>query len=504
MKKWMWIATVLITGSLWGQNPYKWTAEDSLKGEAMIKTIEQSLELFYADYESEGNYDSIITALNYEADQVPEFSDEVYCERLEVMNEMSPFHLDCNDVTLSTIRFFVVKRRGFARVVLGRSKLYFDMFEEKLAKYNLPIELKYLAVIESGLRPQVKSRAGALGLWQFMYGTGRMFGLKENSYIDERMDPELATEAACQYLSKLYGIYNDWNLALAAYNAGPGNVNKAIRRSGNKLTYWEVRPFLPKETQGYVPNFIAAAYLLTYYAEHNIVPMEANVRYHQLDTMCLKKGVHMETVASLLSMNLEEVQELNPIYKATYIPKSDPPQCITLPLTLVGQLVTLEDSLYAMEFNKYLRRDEPVINPVQIDPVVNNQENNVENPNNAGQNAAAANYQYHKVSSGETLGTIATRYGMSIADLQKLNGLRSTTIYVGQRLKVSGGTGTVVNNPTNNTPQPVIEKKYYTVRSGDTFGRIAQSHRMTISQLRRLNPGINIERLNVGQRIRVK
>jgi membrane-bound lytic murein transglycosylase D len=502
MKKWMSIATVLIAGSVWGQNPYKWTAEDSLKGEAMIKTIEQSLEMFYADYASEGNYDSIITALNYEADQVPEFSDAVYCERLEVMNEMSPFHLDCNDVTLSTIRFFVIKRRGFARVVLGRSKLYFDMFEEKLAKYNLPIELKYLAVIESGLRPQVKSRAGALGLWQFMYGTGRMFGLTENSYIDERMDPDMATEAACQYLAKLYGIYNDWNLALAAYNAGPGNVNKAIRRSGNKLTYWEVRPFLPKETQGYVPNFIAAAYLLTYHAEHNIVPMEANVRYHQLDTMCLKKGVHMESVASLLKLELEEIQTLNPIYKTTYIPKSTTPQCITLPLTLVGELVTLEDSLYALEFNRYVRGTSPVTPNTQVDPVVNNtqnpQENNTQNPTNT-------NFQYHKVSAGETMGTIASRYGMTIADLQQLNGLRSTTIYVGQRLKVSAGTGgtTVVNTPNNPTPPPV-EKKYYSVRSGDTFSRIAQSHRMTISQLRRLNPGINIERLSVGQRIRVK
>ena len=507
MKKWMWILALLITGSLWAQNPYKWTAEDSLKGEALIKTIEQSLEMFYAEYSPEGNYDSIITALNYEADQVPEFSDEVYCQRLGVMNEMSPFHLDCNEITLSTIRFFVVKRRGFARVVLGRSKLYFDMFEEKLAKHNLPIELKYLAVIESGLRPQVKSRAGALGLWQFMYGTGRMFGLKENSYIDERMDPELATEAACQYLAKLYGIYNDWNLALAAYNAGPGNVNKAIRRSGNKLTYWEVRPFLPKETQGYVPNFIAAAYLLTYYAEHNIVPMEADVRYHQLDTMCLKKGVHMESVATLLSMPLEEVQNLNPIYKSTYIPKSTPQQCISLPLTLVGELVTLEDSLYALEFDRYLRRDNPVIQN-QGDPIVNDTQNNTPNNtenNNTNQNNATVSYQYHKVSSGETMGTIATRYGMSVSDLQRINGMRSTTIYVGQRLKVNAGSGTVVNNnPTNNTPPPVAEKKYYAVRSGDTFSRIAQSHRMTISQLRRLNPGINIERLSVGQRIRVK
>jgi len=167
---------------------------DTLSKDAFINTVEQSLKLFLADYVNQNNYDSIINALNYEQGDNPQFSDEVYCERLESMNEMSPFHLDCNATTLSTIKFFAQNRRGFARIVLGRSTLFFDMFEEKLAEYGLPIELKYLSVIESGLRPQVKSRAGALGLWQFMYRTGLYFGLKENSYIDERMDPVLATD----------------------------------------------------------------------------------------------------------------------------------------------------------------------------------------------------------------------------------------------------------------------------------------------------------------------
>jgi len=480
---------IFVSGSVFGQHSagYGWTAKDSLKGEAMIKTIEQSLDMFYAEYSPEGNYDSIIAALNYEQDQIPEFSDSVYCERLNVMNEMSPFHLDCNETTLSTIRFFVKKRRGFARVVLGRSKLYFDMFEEKLAEHNLPIELKYLAVIESGLRPQVKSRAGALGLWQFMYRTGRMFGLQENSYIDERMDPELATEAACKYLGKLYGIYNDWNLALAAYNAGPGNVNKAIRRSGNKLTYWEVRPFLPRETQGYVPNFIAAAYLLTYHAEHNIIPMEASIRYPQLDTMCLNKGVHMETMAKLLSMELEEIERLNPIYKKSYIPKTDPPQCVSLPLTIIGDLVSQEDSLYALEFDLYVKTQ----TPVQHTPT----QNTTPPP------ATTGTYQYHKVAKGETLGTIASRYGTSVAEIQRINGLRSTKIYIGQRLKVKKGKSTTTSTSTQSSG---TTKKYYTVRSGDTFGKIAQRHRMAQSQLKRLNPGINISRLSIGQRIRIK
>lgn len=463
--------------------------EDSLLvGEQMINAIEQSLNEYYSEYSSDGNYDSIISALNYASTDMPEFPDSVYCARLNVMNEMSPFQLECNEQTLKTIRFFVKKRRGFARVVLGRSKLYFDMFEEKLAEHNMPIELKYLAVIESGLRPQVKSRAGALGLWQFMYRTGKMYGLKENSYVDERMDPELATDAACRYLKKLYGIYNDWNLALAAYNAGPGNVNKAIRRSGNKLTYWEVRPFLPRETQGYVPNFIAAAYLLTYHAEHNIIPAEAKVQYYQLDTMCPKKGVHFETISEVLGMEMEEVERYNPIYKRDYIPYSEGQYCLTLPLEQIGKLVSLEDSLYKHEENKYIKPKPPVVTNTQ-----NNTTNTTKPP------VVAGNYNYHKVRSGETLGLIASRYGMSVRELQRVNGLNSTRIYVGQRLKVKQGKGTQTQNST-----PAATKKYYTVRSGDTFGRIAQRHRLSQSQLKRLNPRININRLSIGQKIRVR
>jgi membrane-bound lytic murein transglycosylase D len=287
-------------------------SSDSLNAIPFINTIEQSLNLFYADYANQSNYDSIIAALNYEPSDLPTFSDDVYCQRLEEMSQRTPFHMDCNDNTLATLKFFVAKRRGFARIVLGRSELYFELFKEKLAEYGLPLELRFLAVIESGLRPQVKSKAGALGLWQFMYKTGLYFGLEENSYVDERMDPDKATDAACRFLKQLYGIYGDWNLALAAYNAGPGNVNKAIIRSGNKKTYWEVRPYLPTETQGYVPNFIAAAYLLTYHAEHNIIPMDAKIHNAQLDSMCLKQGVHMETIAQLIAWDINEIKELNP------------------------------------------------------------------------------------------------------------------------------------------------------------------------------------------------
>ena len=204
---------------------------DTLQHERFIKVMEKSLNDYYSEYSStDQQTDSIIEALGYDDSEVPTFPDSVYCERLSEMNEMSPFQLDCNEDVLKVIDYFTRRRRSFTSITLGRSQLYFTMFEEKLAQNNMPIELKYLAVIESGLRPQIRSRAGAMGLWQFMYRTGKMYGLNQNSYIDERMDPELATEAACKYLKQLYSMYDDWNMALAAYNAGPGNVNKAIRR----------------------------------------------------------------------------------------------------------------------------------------------------------------------------------------------------------------------------------------------------------------------------------
>ncbi len=487
------ICFILIAFAGFAQKPaHLVRPSDTLNKDAFINTVEQSLKLFLKEYATHKKYDSIVKALNYESGFVPQFSDEVYCQRLNKMNEISPFHLDCNSITLSTIKFFAQNRRGFAKVVLGRSALYFDMFEEKLSEYGLPLELKYLAVIESGLRPQVKSRAGALGLWQFMYRTGLYFGLEENSYIDERMDPVAATDAACRYLKQLYGIYGDWNLALAAYNAGPGNVNKAIRRSGNKTTYWEVRPYLPSETQGYVPNFIAAAYLLTYHAEHNIIPLEPNIHNAQLDTMCLKNGVHMQSIEKIVSWPLEDIKSLNPIYKSTYIPKTKPAQCISGPLEKIGLLVSMEDSLYKMEMSLYSTSYQSTAN-VKVDV-----SDTLEDSTSDGEED---NVSYHKVKPGETMNQIATKYSVTVEQIMEWNALQTTNIYSGQRLKLKG-VSTTTTQPQETAP--ATAKKYYTVRSGDTFGKIASRHGLSQSQLSRLNPGVNINRIQPGQRLRVK
>ncbi len=508
LKKYSELALVILfafhfVGNSFAQKPNPFgKVSDTLNSEAFINTVQQSLQLFYSDYANDTKYDSIINALNYEPGQVPTFTDEQICEQLQKMNEMTPFHLDCNSATISTIRFFARERRSFIRIAMGRSALYFDMYKEKMAEYGIPIELRFLSVIESGLRPQIKSKAGALGLWQFMYKTGLYFGLEENSYIDERMDPEKSTDAACRYLKQLYGIYGDWNLALAAYNAGPGNVNKAIRKSGNKATYWEVRPYLPKETQGYVPNFIAAAYMMTYHAEHNIIPMEAKIHNAQLDTMCLTEGVHMATISKLTDWEVEDIQTLNPVYKTAFIPKTKPARCITGPLEKISLLVGIQDSLYALEKSIY-SPVKPSTNIETPDAIVADSSDttiNVE-PIIVDSLPKKENLQYHKVKPGDNLKNIALKFNVNVEQIMEWNALRTANIYVGQRLKIYTDQAPKVN--VVQTPKPPA-KKYYIVRSGDTFSRVAQKHNLTLAQLQKLNPGVRVNRITVGQRLRVK
>lgn len=459
---------------------------DTLHHERFIKVMEQSLNAYYQEYSStEEEVDSIIDALGYDETEVPSFPDSVYCARLKLLDEMTPFEFKCNEDVLQFIDFFSRRRRTFTSVTMGRSKLYFTMYEEKLAKHNMPLELKYLSVIESGLRPQIGSRAGAKGLWQFMYRTGKMFGLNQNSYIDERMDPEKATEAACKYLKRLYHLYDDWNMALAAYNAGPGNVNKAIRRSGGRMTYWEIRPFLPRETQSYVPNFIAMTYMMNYHAEHNIRPLPPKVYDFELDTVCLRDGLHMKVIDSLIGWNEEDIQAVNPIYKTTYIPKTDPPQCIKIPQQYVGEWIALEDSIYALDSTIY-------------EAIAEEEEE---------QNSIV-----HYVRRGQNLGFIAGQYGTSVRNIMNWNNLRSTRLSIGQRLMIYTATPPAKKEKSEEKVEEKPKQKFktptkgtlYEIRNGDSLWTIARAHDTSIDSLRELNPGIDSSDLKVGQKIRIK
>ncbi|MBK7128014.1 MAG: LysM peptidoglycan-binding domain-containing protein [Crocinitomicaceae bacterium] len=474
---------------------------DSLTYLRFIDVVESSIFEHYKEvWGSEQAY-HIIDSLGYEEDYKPTFPDSVYIARLEALDKKTLIDIEANAVVISTIKYFVSKRRNFTAVCLGRSKLYFPMYETYLSHHGIPMELKYLSVIESGLRPTVKSRVGATGLWQFMYATGRSYGLESDSYIDERMNPELATDAACRYLKYLYGLYGDWSLALAAYNAGPGNVNKAIQRSGGKMTYWEIRPFLPEETQMYVPNFIAMLYMMTYYAEHNIVPQEVKVHFYEVDTVCLKHAVRISHIDSVLDITSEDFLYLNPVYKTDIIPKTEEKQCISLPLEKISLFLQYEDSLYALD--------------AKLDST-------------GSRFVTMEKKKTHTVQPDETIVTIAEKYGVTMVEIKTWNDMKTSTVFPGQKLTImvkekkyieggggtTGSTGTTTSS-TNSTSSSSTNSgssttqnttsdgnyKYYALKSGESLWTVSQKFGIPFDELQEMNKGLDPKKLQPGQKI---
>jgi membrane-bound lytic murein transglycosylase D len=278
-------------------------------------------------------------------DSVPLYDDYTYQARLARLDVVSPFDLVYNEHVKGFINMYTVRKRESVSRMMGVAQLYYPMFEEVLDKYNIPLELKHLAVIESALIPYARSRAGAMGLWQFMYPTGKMYGLKVTSYIDERCDPYKATVAAAEYLRSLYNMFHDWQMVLAAYNAGPGTISKAIRRSGGKRTYWEIRPYLPTETQGYVPAFIAANYVMTHGAEHNIYPAVPRKTYFEVDTVVIKAQMSFEQLSEALDVTSEEILYFNPQYRKNIIPAGGYALCLSK--NKIGSFLNNEQAIYA-------------------------------------------------------------------------------------------------------------------------------------------------------------
>ena len=468
---------------------------DSLTYQRFLDIVENSLFEYYEETWGKERAYEVVDSLGYTEDEIPVFSDSVYIERLNRLNESTIIEIEINDDLLKTVKYFIRKRRRFTAVCIGRSKLFFPMYEEHLDKYEIPLELKYLSVIESGLRPTVKSRVGATGLWQFMYRTGRMFGLDNDSYVDERMNPEKATDAACRYLKYLHGLYGDWSIALAAYNAGPGNVNKAIRRSGGQMNYWKLRPYLPKETQMYVPNFIAMMYMMTYYGEHNIIPKEAQVYLHEVDTVCLSSSIRISHLDTLIGLNSDEFIYLNPVYKTDIVPKTYPAQCIYLPIEKIDTFLIVEDSLY--NYDAYLDA--------------------------TGQSfVALEKKKTHIVSESQTIAQIAQKYDVTINDIRGWNGLKSNKIYPGQRLtirlterkyfKSTGSSSTTSTSSTRSTsssssPPKTTDDgkyKYYTLKSGESLWTVSQKFGIPFATIQSLNKDIDPKRMQPGDQIRIK
>ena len=327
--------------------------------------------------------------------------------RLEILDRNSELDLRWNPVAHSRIAYYVKRRKQGLGTMLGRAPQYFPLFEEILDREGLPLELKYLTVVESGLNPEARSHAGARGLWQFMYYTAKAEGLRIDSYIDERKDPRRSTEAACKHLNRLYDRYDDWYLALAAYNSGSGNVNKAIRRSGKK-NYWEVRPFLPKETRNYVPNLLAVIYLMEYHAEYGITPKSPLPGYSGIDTILVDGPLRFDQIAEFTPLTEGELAAYNPIFRKKIVPGPGEVWALNLPSSAIPTFIANEDSMKVFK---------PELTPeikYEPEPV------------------------YYKVKSGDVLGIIAQRYGVSVKHLQEWNGLSGTTIRVGQRLIIHG------------------------------------------------------------------
>ncbi len=354
-------------------------------------------------------------------DSNPTFDKEVYVDRLSRIP--SVIEMPYNEVVRKFIDRYSGQLRHSVSYMLGASNFYMPIFEEALEAYGLPLELRYLPVIESALNPNAVSHAGATGLWQFMLATGKNYGLTVSSLVDERRDPVKSSYAAAHYLSDLYKVYGDWTLAIAAYNCGPEQVNKAIHRSNGKRDYWELYPWLPKETRGYVPAFIAANYIMTYYCDHGICPMTTRLP-DKTDTLMLSRDVHLEQVSAVCSIDIEQLRALNPAYRNDMVPGSSTLACLRLPLTHVGRFIDNEDSVYNYRADELLhKRTEVAVKTTT--------------PATTGKSqSASSGAKYITIRSGMTLGSIAKTYGTTVSKLKKLNGLKSSAIRAGRKLRV--------------------------------------------------------------------
>lgn len=405
-------------------------------------------------------------------------------QRLQLLDQKSPFKIEYNESLERVIKSFLKNRKKSYARLMGLAEYYFPMFEEHLSKYDVPLEVKYLAIVESALNPVARSRVGATGLWQFMYPTGKQYGLEVNSFVDERSDPLKSSEAAAKYLSDLYAIFGDWDLVLASYNAGPGNVSKAIRRSGGYTNYWNIRKNLPKETQGYLPAFFATMYIFEYGKEHGITPQDSPAVLAQTDTIAVKKRMSFDQISALLDLPTQEIEFLNPTYKLKEVPYvSGKSHFLRLPINKIGLFASNEEKIYAY---------------------IEHEDDKIEKPNFALEtNTALVSNDikptYHTVRNGESLGVVANKYGITVSQIKKWNNMNSNSIHPGKKLKV----GAIVANIAN-TSSSAKAQKVYTVRNGDSLYSISKKHPgISIGQLKKINNLKEGQSIHPGMKLRI-
>ncbi|NTU96231.1 MAG: transglycosylase SLT domain-containing protein [Chlorobiaceae bacterium] len=436
---------------------------------------------------------------------VPQYSDSVYASRIGALRRKTPFNLVYNDPVKGFIKVYAVDKRNSMSKIIGLSRIYFPLFEEKLDKYNVPLEMKYLAIVESALNPAAVSPAGAKGLWQFMYGTGKMYGLQSSSFIEDRYDPYKATVAAARHLRDLYNIYGDWFLVLAAYNAGPGNVNKAIRRAGGVKDYWAIYDYLPAETRGYVPAFIAVNYLMNYYKEHNIRPVEPGYLYQDVDTLRTSHFLSFEQINGTLGIPLQDLKFLNPQYKLGIIPASTgiTPSVLRLPRKYVSQFQNREQEIYAYKSPRTLEQ-EMLLARVES------------NSRGGGVESSGEKIEkVHIVQEGETLGSIARMFRTYVSQLIVWNNLKDADVTPGQKLIVFGGSDNTVSfssrgarnkDAGDDEVTSSVKKKIVMHKVGrrETLALIARKYHTTVQRIMALNGLRSSRSIAAGKRLKVE
>ncbi len=409
---------------------------------------------------------------------------ELLKERLLKINETTPFNIAFNPALEKIIKSYLKHRRKYYPNFMARAAYYFPMIEKYLDQYDIPLEMKYLALVESALKPKAKSRVGATGLWQFMYPTGKQYQLKVSSYVDERQDPIKATIAACKYLNDLYKIFGDWDLALAAYNSGPGNVSKAIRRSGGYKNYWNIRPFLPRETAGYVPAFYATMYLFTYAKEHNLRGNIPQIHYFETDTIYIKKTVSFDQITEQTGIETSILQFLNPAYKIDIVPFIEGrPYFIRVPKKQSDIFLKNESKLYALADADAAKREKPLPQYFEMDKRIR-----------------------YKVRSGDYLGRVAHKYGVKVSDIKRWNGLKKNNLRIGQRLIIYPKRLRVSKSLTKKVSKdklkgtPVI----YVVKKGDSLWTIAKKFKqVTVNQIKEWNNIWSAKSIQPGKKLKI-
>ena len=443
---------VLIAAAIIGFSTPVLAQSDDNETEITVTNAEGKKEIIDLPEAMTNEYDSLLSVYNNRTylnintdcnmpDVNPVYSKEVYKERLARIP--SVIELPYNDVVQKFIDRYSGRLRRSVSIMLGAQNFYMPTFEEALESYGLPLELKYLPVIESALNPNAVSHVGATGLWQFMLTTGKQYGLEINSLVDERRDPVRASYAAAHYLRDLYKIFGDWNLVIAAYNCGPDNINKAIHRSNGATDYWQIYPYLPKETRGYVPAFIAANYIMNYYCDHNICPMQANLP-GKTDTVVVSRDVHFEQVAQVLGMEIDQIKQLNPQYRRNIVNGSTRPMALRLPATLVGKFIDNEDSIYAYRPDVLLaKRTEVEVND-DVPSYSRRSSSSSRSKSSSSRKSRSKGKKGKKnkggrnvtIRQGDTLSDIAKRNGTTVSKLKKLNKISGSSIRAGKKLRI--------------------------------------------------------------------